>query len=211
MSKGEVYIPVGNEVYVDIEKETNDTMTVNGKELYLDTAFQKFWHARQYGLVKYLPKRFTKDAEDNVKIEKGDKIYVHHFLIDDNHIVEIHEEKLYWVPYGLCFCVIRDGEPHMLNDYMLCEAVEEPEEDYKTSSGIYLKPEPENLERIAKVIKTNHTSKDHGIEEGMYVVFLPDADYAMEIEGKKYFVMRNREVLLNLENYEQERGAYQIS
>lgn len=211
MSNERTYIPVGNEVYVDIEKETNNTINVGGEELFLDTDFNRFWHARQYGEVKYIPRRFQKEAEDNIDLVKGDKIYVHHFLIDESHTLEVYGEKLYWVPYGLCFCIVRDGELHMLNDYILAKPVLEPEENYKTSSGLFLKAEPEKLERIAKVVKTNHTSHEENLQEGDYVVFANDADYEMEIEGEKYYVMRNKECLLRLDNYEQERPNYEIT
>ena len=39
--KYENFTPVGNEIYISLEKETNDTITVNGQELFLDTAFER--------------------------------------------------------------------------------------------------------------------------------------------------------------------------
>ena len=38
----------------------------------------------------------------------------------------------------------------------------------------------------------------------MIVTFLNDADYEMEIEGEKYWVMRNKEIECELPTYEKE-------
>jgi len=201
--KYENFIPVGNEVYLKIEKETNDTITVNGQELFLDTEFQRMWHARQWGEVRYFPRRFQKEEEDGIELQKGDKVYCHHFLIDNRQPSEIMGELLYFIPYTMCFCVVRDGEIHMLNQYILVKPVLEPEENYMTKSGIMIKSEPENMERIGKVVKTNATSEDYGVREGAIVTFLNDSDYEMEIEGEKYWVMRNKEIECELPNYEE--------
>lgn len=205
------YIPVGNEVYIDIEKETNDTMSINGQEMFLDTDFNRLWHARQYGKVKYRPRRFRKEAEDNVDLQIGDKVYVHHFVIENTHQVDLYGEKLYWVQYPMCFCVVRDGEITMLNDYILAKPVLEPEENYITKSGLMIKPEAEYIDRVVKIVKTNHTSHEHGLEKDMVVTILRDADYEMEIEGEKYYVMRNIECELHLVDYDKKKYNIEIN
>ena len=209
--KYENYTPLGNEVYLDLESETNDTIIVNGEELYLDTAFQRMWHARQWGEVRYFPRRFKKEGEDGIELVKGDKMYCHHFLIENRQAKDVMGEKLYFIPYPMCFCVVRDGEIHMLNQYILVKPIVEPEEKYMTKSGIMIKPEPENIERICKVVKTNATSEEYGIREGMIATFLNDADYAMEIEGENYWVMRNKEIELELPTYEKEPFDIEIN
>jgi len=202
--KYENFTPVGNEIYISLEKETNDTITVNGQELFLDTAFERMWHARQWGEVRYFPRRYNKESEDGIQLVKGDKIYCHHFLIDNRQPQDVMGELLYFVNYEMCFCVVRDGEIHMLNQYILVTPILESEDKYMTKSGIMIKPEAENIERIGKVVKTNATSEDYGVRKGAVVTFLNDADYEMEIEGKKYWVMRNREIECELPNYEKE-------
>ena len=57
--------PIGDFVYVELEREEENKITLsNGKELWLDTSFDRYVNARQYGIVKYVSKSIKKRVDD---------------------------------------------------------------------------------------------------------------------------------------------------
>ena len=76
--------PLGDFVYVEIEKEEENTHTLsNGVQIYLDTSYDRYVNARQYGTVKYISVNIQKRVDDGIKLKEGDKVYFHHHVIDE--------------------------------------------------------------------------------------------------------------------------------
>ena len=60
--------PIGDFVYVEIEKEEENTHTLdNGKTIWLDTSYDRYVNARQYGTVEFVSINIRKRVEDNIK------------------------------------------------------------------------------------------------------------------------------------------------
>jgi co-chaperonin GroES (HSP10) len=63
--------PIKDVYWIEVEKETEDTMMLNGVELYRDTSYDPMKLARQYGTVYKTPMQDSK----NLGIQEGDKVW----------------------------------------------------------------------------------------------------------------------------------------
>ena len=53
--------PIKDVYWIEVEKETEDTLMLNGQEIYRDTSYDPMKLARQYGTVYKTPMQETKD------------------------------------------------------------------------------------------------------------------------------------------------------
>lgn len=196
--------PLGQYMIVELEKETEDQVVLgDGTELWMDTELERAWHARQYGVIIHPtlnPKHGYQKCD--IELNEGEKVYFHHFVMDDRFqqkIADVENDKTYKAHVDQVYCVIRNGNPVMLQDFIFVEPVFEPEENYMTKSGIMLKAEPEKLEREGIVRHINKFSNDCGVEVGDHIYFDTGCNYEMEVEGKTYYRMRNENVLFKYE------------
>tara|TARA_R110001592_G_scaffold108024_1_gene302128 strand:- start:32046 stop:32627 length:582 start_codon:yes stop_codon:yes gene_type:complete len=189
--------PIGSFVYVEIEKEEENTHVLDdGKVLYLDTSYDRYVNARQYGTVKYISKSIRKRVDDGYSLKKGDKVYFHHFCIDEKMASEFGGENIYKVNYEQIYCFVRDGKITMTMDYVLVEPVQLEDK----IGRIYIESK-ESVKR-GKVKHTNQFSKDDGFKNGDEILFIKNANYDMIIEGERLFRMRNSEILAKTEGIE---------
>ena len=194
--KGDKYcIPVSDNLIIERASDTKDN--VNG--LYIDTSYDRISHVIQHGIVRYVPKRLSSWMESDVEVKEGDKVYCHHFIGEESNCIEIHGEQLNMMKYNMYYARVRDGKIHMLMNWILVDYLEEKEVNYKTDSGIWLKANAERFEQVGIVRHINSKSKDFDINIGDKVLFIKDADYEMEIEGKKMYRMKNEDVLCKIE------------
>lgn len=181
---------MGSFVYVEIEREEENIVILpDGKELWLDTSFDRYVNARQYGIVKHVSKTIIKRVDDGITIKKGDKVYFHHFCIDEKVSSEFGEGNIYKVNYEQIYCYIRDGKITMTMDYVFVEPVQLEDK----IGNIYIKSK-ESVKR-GKVKHTNQFSKDDGFKNGDEVLFIKNANYDMIIEGERFFRMKNSDIL----------------
>lgn len=204
-----MYRPLGQFMYIELEKETENTHVLSdGTELWLDTEIDTYWHARQHGIIKYPTLNPRKQFDDGIDLQPGEKVYFHHFVIDEkisklisrSSNVSLTEEKVYQAYIDQVYCVIRDEKIVMLQDYVFVEPVYEDDSEHVTSSGIYLKPEKEVLKEKGIVRHINKFSEDLGIKVGQKVIFQKSCDYEMEVEGKKYYRMKNENIVAEYED-----------
>ena len=186
--------PLSNFIWVEVEKSHENSTFIKGKnnekiELYLDSSFEPEFNARQYGTVYAVSK--------NVKgVEAGDKIYCHHFLVSESNRVKFIDDKLvYKIREPFVYAIVRDGKIKMLNNWVFVEQVKETEDDCKTESGIWFKPNP-NEEELHGVLRySNDELFEQGAKLGDRVIFSTNSEYVMKIEGKELMRMRNEDVL----------------
>lgn len=87
----------------------------------------------------------------------------------------------------------------MLHYWNLVEQKMEDEDDFKTKSGILIKPEMEEIELHGYVRHLNKELKELGVKKGDEVVFSENSEYDMDIMGKKLMRMRNFDILAKIE------------
>jgi co-chaperonin GroES (HSP10) len=147
----------------------------------------------------------------------GDKVYFHYNSIDEDTRIEIDGDTLYYVPYDMIFCAIRDGEPYMIGGRVLCEPYYDKDlvEIEHLGTKIRAKISPSGL--VTTVTGWNPDSEDgHNlskavlayigkpligdnelpVKKGDVVYYLKNADFENYIEGKKYFVMMQEDLIM---------------
>lgn len=192
--------------FVKVDKRFNDTFKLGEKELFLDTDFDKYRHARQYGVITSVPHRITpknyldiqKTGEDyeqgfyyDTPLVIGDKVYFHHFVAgNDESQFTINDEKVFMCHYEQMYCVVRDGEIIPLERNMFCSQIMEDEKNYQKSIGgiiLFTKPNPEPIKNYAKVEFLSEKCMEFGLRMGDTIIHKNDADYDITIEGTKYW------------------------
>ena len=190
--------PIRDCYFVKVEKTQEDTIILNGKELFLDTSFNELKLARQYGTVVALPVGLPKGLKLDVKV--GDKVYCHHFLTSEENRVKFHDdEKVFSIHWTYMYARVRKGKLKMLHQWNFVKQKVEDESNYISDSGIYLKPEAEDVELHGYVEYMNDDLKKLGVKKGDEVVFSENSEYDMIIEGEKLLRMRNFDILAKVE------------
>ena len=203
-----------NYFLVQVEKPYDDTIEFNGREIMLDIKFDPYKFARQYGIVYEKPGWLPEGLDFDV--EKGDKIYFHHLVtasksgvtIDkkfedesgqqhkSQNLVEwVDDENVYKVHWQQIYARVRDGELKMLHHWNFVKQKTEDEDSIKTKSGIFIKPEVEDITLHGNIVYMNDWLKDQGVNIGDEVIFSENSEYDMKIEGKTLLRMRNEDIL----------------
>jgi len=183
---------------VKLPKLVEDTVTVNGVEMYLDSSYDPMKFARQYGEVVITPEKLSSEHMD---IQVGDRIYFHHFVADNKNKMVEDEDGNYilQVKANQIYCAVREGEIIMQNFWCFVEQKLESEENYKTDSGIFLKSTPDIEELRGYLRYANQEILDYGAKVGDEIVFTENSEYNMNIEGKELLRMRNIDILAVIE------------
>ena len=190
--------PIRDYFFVKVEKKTEDTVTVNGTEIMIDTSYDPLKLARQHGVVVETPRSLPEGV--NLDIKKGDTVYCHHFLTQDENEIKFYEQNLvYKIYWSDVYCRVRNGKLKMLHYWNLVEQKMEDEKDYTTKSGILTKPNMEEVELHGYIRYMNDWMRDQGIKEGDEVVFSENSEYDMNIMGQKLMRMRNFDILAKIE------------
>jgi len=184
--------------FVKVEKTHEDTITLNGKELFLDSSYNDMKHARQYGTVVGVPRGLSMGKKRDIK--KGDKVYCHHFLANEENRVKYHDkENVFQIRCDAIYARVRKGKLKMLNHWNFVEQKKEDKDNYMSKSGIYLKPEREDKELHGYIKHMNKEMKAWGAKVGDEVIFSENSEYDMNIEGEKLLRMRNFDILAKVE------------
>tara|TARA_R110002020_G_scaffold182743_11_gene378495 strand:- start:1772 stop:2431 length:660 start_codon:yes stop_codon:yes gene_type:complete len=208
-----------NQFLVKVEKPYEDTIELNGKQIMLNYTFDPLRHARQYGEVYQKPVWLPEGLKFDVKI--GDKVYFHHLItaktgnvgvdkkfssashqdyISENKVDWLDEEKLYKVHWEHIYARVRKGKLKMLHHWNFVEQKTEDEDSIKTKSGIFIKPEVEDITLHGHIKYMNDWLKNQGVKVGDEVIFSENSEYDMDIEGNKLLRMRNEDILAIVDN-----------
>ena len=204
---------------VKVDKAYDDTIELNGKEMFLDIKFDPYKFARQYGIIHSTPAGLPKGLDFDVK--KGDKIYFHHLVTGSvgavtmdqkfenesnqdfkslNLVTWVDEENIYRVHWQQIYARVRKGKLKMLHHWNFVKQVTEDEESIKTKSGIFIKPEVDDITLHGVIVYMNDWLKKQGVKIGDEVVFSENSEYDMTIEDKRLLRMRNEDILALIDN-----------
>lgn len=183
---------------VKLEKLVENTVKVNGVEMYLDSSYDPMRFARQYGEVVIAPERLT---SKNMDVKVGDRIYFHHFVADKkNQMVEDEDGNyILQVDAGQIYCAVRDNKIIMQNFWCFVEQKTESEDNYKTKSGIFLKSTMDTEDLRGYLRHANQEILDYGAKINDEVIFSENSEYNMNVEGKELLRMRNIDILAVIE------------
>tara|TARA_Y100001963_G_scaffold141967_1_gene210894 strand:+ start:263 stop:844 length:582 start_codon:yes stop_codon:yes gene_type:complete len=190
--------PIKDYFFVKVEKTTEDTVNINGTEVFIDTSYDPMKLARQYGVVVETPLSLSKGVD--IDIKEGDTVYCHHFLTQKENEIKLYEQDLvYKIHWSDVYCRIRNGKLKMLHYWNFVEQRTEKEDDFKTKSGIITKPVAEEVKYHGYIRHMNSWMKKQGVKEGDEVIFSENSEYDMNIMGQKLMRMRNFDILAKIE------------
>ena len=186
--------PIKDHFFIKVDKKTEDTTIIGNTELVIDTSYDPMKLARQYGVVVETPISLSKGVKLDIK--EGDTVYCHHFLTENENEVKFYEQELvYKIHWSDIYCRVRNGKLKMLHHWNFVEQKTEDEESIKTKSGIFLKPEVEDITLHGYVRHMNDWLKDQGVKIGDEVIFSENSEYDMKIEDNTLLRMRNQDIL----------------
>ena len=188
LSKLKKMKPIKDIYWIEVVKQTEDTFTLNGVEMYRDTSYDPMRLARQFGTVYEVP------IHNNLDIQKGDKIWFHHFVATDaNKVKYIDDKEVYQATRDQIYLVERDGEMIPIGVWNFIK--QERKEAEKTESGIFLETSASDVELHGHAVYINDWMKDQGVKKGDRVFFSENSEYDMNINGESLLRMRNFDIL----------------
>jgi len=168
-----------------------DIKGLNGQNLVIDIDFQKYQHSTQIGEIAYIPLSVSKEYLNDTKLSVGDKVVFHHFVCQPDNEVVVGGETLYKCAYYFMWAKINLNQTfHPLEDFIFVEPILEPESAVRTSGGLMLKLDRENMPNTGIVFAASNAAKEKGLRMGDRVFFTNDADYDIKITGNNYYRMR---------------------
>lgn len=190
-----MFKPKNKRVIVELESTTDKNINIGGKDYILDTAFRKLWNAVQHVIV------VSRDKGCDVK--PGDKVYVHHFVVEDERKVPTKGKDYRWLEYSQLYCRVRKGKIKTLSDYILVEPIQYDESKFKksTDSGILLtrKAGTEYVDKVGTVKYIGRSARRKGLRVGDKILFNKNCEYQIKIEGEVLYRMEMRDVITVLD------------
>jgi co-chaperonin GroES (HSP10) len=178
---------------IHLPKKVNDTVSVGGVELYMETKFDEFNHRYNFAEITAIPTKYKLGAK------VGDTLYFHHHIIsnpqlviyENHYIVSYSEEQGY---HNHAYAYETEDGLHMLGDWVFVESISEEKEE-TTASGLVIslsKPE----EKEGRLLCINKNTEDMGLKVGDIIGFSKNSDYTMTLkDGRKVWRMRNDDLV----------------
>lgn len=181
---------IGTKCVLDFSDTSYKKELDNGKTIYLASYWNELMSTNQDAIVKH-PSTLS-GTNHPVEVEEGDKVYVHHFIVQPDRHYDIKGRKYAELEYEHIYCKIVDDEIKMIGDYVFLERLFEDESTCTSPSGLWLKDSPDEVYSVGIL---RHANKDTGIETGTKVVYSRLSDYEMVVEGEKLLRMKNEDLL----------------
>jgi co-chaperonin GroES (HSP10) len=155
-----------------------------------------------YRCFGYTPKFITRNhIQMDIKI--GDTVYFHYDQIKNksNHKFDIEGFSVFQVPIDKVLCVVRDGVIIPQGEWLLIDPEMQSEEEIMSPSGIQMQSEVKAKHLLGKVAHVGKPLKGYiqELSPGDDIIYMEESDWEVEIEGKKYFVMKHRDILAKKE------------
>lgn len=193
-----------NYFIIKVDKAVNDTIDVDGNELYLDNRFNEFEHRAMSGEIVAVPEKYATGAQP------GDTLYFHHnVLLGGQHMqyngAEMQEEKgprgqvidhkkgLYYARYdksdafaNQCFAFKHGDQITMMGEWVFLDpyVVKPLESKYLT---LVLDKSMEDRNKYGILKYPSPITEELGIKVGDRCWIRNSADYEMEVEGEKVY------------------------
>lgn len=209
-----------NKVFIHVSEDQKYITKRSGFEI--DVNWKPEQHVKGLGIVAGVPIKGTTpgNAEVAIEFEVGDEVMFHYDVIsdeeNDKYLGQIEGKDVYLCDllHMYCFRNSSNDPWRMIGGWVLCD--EHYEQDVEmididgkgnmaaaivTKSGLVAEVNVKRSTKIAKLI--NIGTPEIGVlpldvKVGDLVVFKHDMDSEIEIEGKKYLIMRQEELMAKL-------------
>ena len=148
----------------------------------------------QDGVIVGVPERLKSGKE--VEIEIGDKVHTHHFLADEDNVVDYGDGEFFKLTYNDIYCKEKDGELVAINEWLICEGVFE---EKKSASGLILTSAPvRNQHKMVVVAIGPYGEAECGAKKGDTVQLFSEpqgsGNYELMINGKMHYRVRAKDI-----------------
>lgn len=178
--------PLHYKVILRVDKDKKQVR--NG--LWFDTSFNPLSEENsvQDGEVVYLDERI-KD------IKVGDRVFCHHFLTNEDRELYINGELFYVSEYEDVYFVKNGDDIKMLHTNNLLDIIYEDESNYKSDSGIYLKPTLDKVAHDGVIRLSNpYLMDEDGVGVGDRVRIKQKRPYKIDVDGELMYMVRNDQI-----------------
>lgn len=190
--------------------EINKSRWVSGDDLLKKAKEEEFWINKTYGQFQgqvsvsrddyrsgpEAPKMVTL-ADLPMDIKVGDKAYYHYKSIRNKFDMHVDGYEVLQVRIDDIFCVVRDGEIIPQAGWVMVEPDMESWEDLTSEHGIIVSSERKARHLLGYV---RHIGEPWSMDikeanVGDKIVYEPESDWTVKIEGKDYYMMKQRDIL----------------
>ena len=176
---------------ISTENRYNDKVSVDGKELILNTEITE----RDYEFVNRVGTVLNVPINVDTTIKPGDEVIVHHNVFRrwyDVHGVERNsasyiDDDRYIVATDQLFAYKQNDNWHCLNQYCFVKPLDN-EDVWSTESEQKL---------LGVIIYMNDYLESLGLTYGDIVGFTPDSEYEFNIDGSKLYRILSKDITIN--------------
>lgn len=194
-------------VLLRVDKKSENEIQIGGTTLFLydgklafnDGSYNPNDRVRIYGEVVSVPDRLGSDAMDfschklqdcEMEVKVGDKAYFYYIAFNDENLL-VHEDKMYLkVRYDSIICVVRNGDIKTIAGHCLITPKTKVE-----SFLLYNVEKVQSLTGVVDYAPSPYIGKSIGFGAGDTIHFFENSEFENEIEGKKYYVMRQEYII----------------
>lgn len=152
------------------------------------------WSNRDYSAADYDVK-FERLSDYELVAQAGDRAYVHYDCLNPEFFAgKFKDHYIYYIRYDNVICVVRRGAILMCAGHTLVKPLIDSMEDSRTASGIYTAPtdKPRYLQGILHHVDPKNK---YGLTAGSHIYYENNADWENEVEGEKYYVIKDRDIM----------------
>ncbi len=143
------------------------------------------------------------DIGAKMDIKNGDKAYFDYQVSDkENHLGKHNGADMFKVNVDQIYCAVRKERSKidrriktviiMQGGWVLVNPDVESWDEIKTATGLRRKPKPEAKALLGYI---SHVRAGIDLKAGDHIVYVRNADYVVQIEGRMYYVMREEDIL----------------
>lgn len=145
------------------------------------------------------------------EIEIDDRIYFHYNTVSKENRIETKDgNKVFKVRYDQVFCAVRQGTLIAIGGWVLIEAIWDDQVEEIAGMNVRgkvgkfgliteLHDKPKPLEgRVACIGTPIEGEAELDINKGDKVIFLPLSEFKNTIEGKEYYIMRQKDLIAKI-------------
>jgi co-chaperonin GroES (HSP10) len=205
--------PIKDHIWVEYPKTYKDEARHGSLVIWKDTSYKPEWNVIQYGKVVQ-PSIGSSMFENRGIIDEtqpGDKIYFNYSIPEAGD--EFYEEggvRYMRVPLWAVYCTVRERRIIPIGSYVLTKAIYEEHEEVevggkliraRVANGLVTGIDVTHDKRFTKVSHIGMPLEgidELRVEPGDTVMMESNCDNELEIEGEKYFVMKQENILCTI-------------
>lgn len=180
-------------VVVRVDSEYKEKLTHGNLELEVSETFAPFnknKHTFAQTKAEIIAICDKRSGGLPVDVKVGDIVYFHFNAINRDSRLDEMDDKIHHILYDHLFCTVDEGQIRMINSRVLCEPLYEEgvEDGVRTKNGLVVEV---NVGHDPKRAVLRHIGNPLEVDAkpGDIVHYEKNADFENWIEGKKYFVM----------------------